>query len=43
MPLYESADKLRKMINKAIDDEKTTHAEMNAIIALASEDGHIDL
>lgn len=42
MPLSESADKLRKMINKAIDDEKITRAEMNAIIALATEDGHID-
>ncbi len=42
MPLYESADKLRKMINKAIDDEKISHAEMDAIIALATEDGHID-
>ncbi len=42
MPLNESADKLRKMINKAIDDEKITHAEMDAIIALATEDGHID-
>ena len=30
------------MINKAIDDEKISHAEMDAIIALANEDGHID-
>ena len=42
MPLNESANKLRKMINKAIDDEKISHAEMDAIIALANEDGHID-
>ena len=42
MPLSESAAKLRDMINKAIDDEKITRAEMNNIIALANEDGHID-
>lgn len=42
MPLNESANKLRKMINKAIEDEKISHAEMDAIIALANEDGHID-
>ncbi len=42
MPLNESANKLRKMINKAIEDEKISHAEMDAIIAMANEDGHID-
>ncbi len=42
MPLSESAAKLRDMINKAIDDEKITRGEMNNIIALANEDGHID-
>ena len=42
MPLSESADRLRKMINKAITDEKITRAEMDAIIELATEDGHID-
>lgn len=42
MPLSESADRLRRMINKAIDDEKITRAEMDEIIALATEDGHID-
>lgn len=42
MTLSESASKLRDMINRAIDDEKITRAEMNNIIALANEDGHID-
>lgn len=42
MPLSESAFRLKQMINKAIKDEKITRAEMNEIIALANEDGHID-
>jgi uncharacterized membrane protein YebE (DUF533 family) len=42
MPLNESASRLRTMIDKAIDDKKITRPEMHAIIALATEDGHID-
>jgi uncharacterized membrane protein YebE (DUF533 family) len=42
MPLNESASRLRPMIDKAIDDKKITRPEMNAIIALATEDGYID-
>ncbi len=38
----ESAGKLKKMILKAIDDHCITRAEMEAIMAVAEEDGHID-
>lgn len=42
MHLSESAGRLKEMINKAIEDEKITRAEMDAIQALVHEDGHID-
>jgi len=42
MKVSESAGRLRKMIEKAIDDEKITRAEMDTILQIAAEDGHID-
>ena len=30
------------MIEKAIDDQKITRAEMDAILNIVTEDGHID-
>ncbi|MEN8201495.1 MAG: hypothetical protein ABFS28_02795 [Bacteroidota bacterium] len=42
MSLSESAGRLKEMIKKAIDDHKITRAEMDAILTIASEDGHID-
>jgi tellurite resistance protein len=42
MKISESAGRLRKMIEKAIEDEKITRAEMDAILHIATEDGHID-
>ena len=30
------------MIEKAIDDQKITRAEMDSILNIATEDGHID-
>jgi len=42
MKISESAGKLRKMIEKAIEDEKITRAEMDTILHIATEDGHID-
>ena len=30
------------MIEKAIEDQKITRAEMDAILHIATEDGHID-
>jgi tellurite resistance protein len=42
MKISESAGRLRKMIEKAIDDEKITRSEMDAILNIATEDGHID-
>lgn len=42
MKYSESAGKLRKMIEKAIDDHKITRDEMDTILHIASEDGHID-
>ena len=42
MKYSESAEKLRKMIEKAIDDHKITRDEMDTILHIASEDGHID-
>ncbi len=42
MPISESAARLRKMIEKAIDDHKITRVEMDAILNIATEDGHID-
>jgi tellurite resistance protein len=42
MAYSESAQKLRIMIEKAIDDHRITREEMDAIINIVSEDGHID-
>ncbi len=42
MALSKSADKLRHMIEKAIEDHKITRDEYDQIIHLATEDGHID-
>lgn len=42
MVYSESAGRLRKMIEKAIDDEKITRAEMDSILHIVSEDGHVD-
>ncbi len=43
MPFSESAARLKEKIEKAIDDHKITRAEMDLILAIASEDSHIDL
>ena len=37
-----SAQRLRKMIDKAIEDHKVTRDEMDKIIHIATEDGYID-
>ena len=42
MPYSESAQRLRKMIDQAIEDHKLTRDEMDKIIHIATEDGHID-
>ena len=42
MVYSESASKLKIMIEKAIDDQKITREEMDSIISLVTEDGHID-
>ncbi len=42
MALSKSADKLRHLIEKAIEDHKITRDEYEQIIHLATEDGHID-
>lgn len=42
MGYSESAGRLRQMIEKAIDDHKITRAEMDKILNIATEDGHID-
>jgi len=42
MPLSESAGRLKEKINKAMDDHEITRAEMDAILFIATEDGHID-
>ena len=42
MAYSESAGRLKLMIEKAIDDHKITRAEMDKIISIAGEDGHID-
>ena len=42
MKYSESAVRLRKMIEKAIDDQKITRSEMDSILNIVSEDGHID-
>ncbi len=42
MKYSESAARLRKMIEKAIHDQKITRDEMDAILHIATEDSHID-
>jgi len=42
MKITESADKLRKLIDKAIEDHKLTRSEYDMIINEASKDSHID-
>lgn len=42
MALSESANRLRIMIEKAIEDHKITREEYEKIIDIATEDGHID-
>ena len=42
MPISETAERLKKMIEKAIDDHRITRAEMDTILAIATEDSHID-
>jgi len=42
MKLSDSANRLREMIEKAIQDQKITREEYDMIIHLATEDGHID-
>jgi tellurite resistance protein len=42
MALSESAGRLREMIEQAIEDHRITRKEMDLIIHIASEDGHID-
>ena len=42
MVYSESAGRLRKMIEKAIDDQKITRSEMDSILNIVSEDGHVD-
>ena len=42
MKLSSSADKLRKLIEKAIEDQKITRKEYDKILQMAFEDGHVD-
>jgi tellurite resistance protein len=42
MAYSESAGRLREMIEKAIEDHRITRKEMDMIIHIATEDGHID-
>jgi tellurite resistance protein len=42
MRVNESAEKLKKMIEKAIEDHEITRDEYDMIIHIATEDGHID-
>ncbi|MBI9069403.1 MAG: hypothetical protein JEZ09_19045 [Salinivirgaceae bacterium] len=42
MTISESGERLRQMINKAIEDHIITPDEYDQIINVASEDGHID-
>jgi uncharacterized membrane protein YebE (DUF533 family) len=42
MSLSESARRLKAMIEKAIEDHTVTRAEMDSIMAIATEDSHID-
>jgi len=42
MKISESAQILRKLIDKAIEDHKITRSEYDAILHQASKDSHID-
>lgn len=42
MSFSKSADRLREMIEQAIEDHQVTRAEMDMIIHIAEADGHID-
>ena len=42
MVYSESAGRLRKMIEKAIDDQKITRSEMDSILNIVAEDGHVE-
>ena len=42
MALSKSAGRLREMIEQAIEDHKITRKEMDLIIHIATEDGHVD-
>ncbi len=42
MAISESAERLRQMIQKAIEDHYITPDEYDMIIHMATEDGHID-
>ena len=42
MPYSESAGRLKVKIEKAIEDHRITRAEMDIIMAIATEDSHID-
>jgi hypothetical protein len=42
MKYSESAGRLRILIEKAIQDQKITRDEMDAILHIATEDSHID-
>ncbi|MEX0987543.1 MAG: hypothetical protein WD052_08710 [Bacteroidales bacterium] len=42
MAYSESAGRLREMIEKAIEDHQITRDEMDKIVHIAMEDGHID-
>ena len=42
MKYSESAGRARIMIEKAIDDQKITRDEMDTILNIVTEDGHID-
>lgn len=42
MAYSESAARLKAMIEKSIEDHQITRAEMDTILAIATEDSHID-
>lgn len=42
MKISESADRLKKMIEKAIKDHEITRDEYEMILHIATEDDHID-
>lgn len=42
MAISESAQRLKDMIKKAIEDQEITHDEYEQIIHIATEDGHVD-